>query len=441
MSTTHRIESDIEFKLISKIMFKGDMDLCIERQLLPDQFYDERARKAYDWVYCHRRKYDEMPSLDLFEETFPDVRLDHAKEALGWYIDKMMENYVRNAGTDVILNNVQSLEEDPLEGLEILRTELGNIDVRVNPTNDMDLTKLEYAEDAIQEYEERENMEGIDGFPFPWETLNEATQGLHEGELLSIVARPSVGKTFKALKIVSFFIEHGIDVILNTREMPAKQIRRRFFAVHFKLPFRELRSGMLTPEQKKRYVEGVRAFAKGELESVHTISKKKVKHGRLIITECTTTDQLRTKIKQYSPDVWFADGAYLFYSGAKDLWSQATQISRELKQICMDTKVPGGATWQFNRGVDSKKMDGGLENIGLSDAVGQDSDIVLGLFANKDLELNRERLIRMLKVREAEKADFRVGWNLGNGSDCMTFPDLADAEEFSIDDDDEPIDF
>ena len=185
---TQRNESDIEFKLLSKILFKGDMELCIEKQVLPDMFYDARARKAYDWVYVYRRKYEEMPSLDLFEETFPDIKLTHAKEALGFYIDKLVENYVRNAGTDALLRNAPILEQSPMEGLESLKTDLGNIDIRINPTNDMDLSKEEYAEEAIKEYEDRENSEGIDGYPFPWDILNEATQGLHLAELLSIVA-------------------------------------------------------------------------------------------------------------------------------------------------------------------------------------------------------------------------------------------------------------
>ena len=94
--------------------------------------------------------------------------------------------------------------------------------------------------------------------------------------------------------------------------------------------------------------------------------------------------------------------------------------------MCLNLNTGTVATWQFNRGIDFKKNEGGLENIGMSDAIGQDSDIVTALFVDKDMELNRQRMIKMLKVREAMKSEFLVGWYLDRGAECMTFPDLSD---------------
>ena len=437
----HGLETDVEYKLLSKIMSRNDMTVLIDRQITPDMFYDERAREAYRFVYDHRKKYDELPSLDLFETEHPDIRLGHAPEAVGYYVDKLLENYVRMEASDAILAHADKIMRDPLDGLESARDALAHIDLRVNPTEDIDMQTNAAVDDAIAEYEELENMEGLSGYAFPWDTLNEGTRGLHEGELLSVVARPNVGKTMLAVKIASYFQEQGLNVLINTREMPAKQMRRRWMGAHFRLPYKELRSGLLPEGHKKRMIQGLKDYAKNKLSSV--IHGKDRTHGKLYITECATVEQLRSKVKRLKPDVWVADGAYLFRNKQKDQWAIVTENSRELKQLCLDLKVPGVATWQFGRGSDSKKMEGGLEDIGMSDAIGQDADVVLALFANKDLELNRERLVRVIKARESEKTEFKVGWDLSDGPTCQLYQEIAMPNEISFTDaeDEDDLDF
>ena len=40
------------------------------------------------------------------------------------------------------------------------------------------------------------------------------------------------------------------------------------------------------------------------------------------------------------------------------------------------------------------------------------SDIVLGLFRDRDMEMNNEMLVRMLKCREGQEIDFTLLWDL-----------------------------
>jgi len=53
-----------------------------------------------------------------------------------------------------------------------------------------------------------------------------------------------------------------------------------------------------------------------------------------------------------------------------------------------------------------------LSNIGFSDSLGQDADVVIGLFKTKDMELNNEMMFRFLKLREGEPVDFVIMWDL-----------------------------
>lgn len=48
-----------------------------------------------------------------------------------------------------------------------------------------------------------------------------------------------------------------------------------------------------------------------------------------------------------------------------------------------------------------------LSNLGFSDSIAQNVDVVLSLFRTKDIEMNNEMKV-MLKVRDGEPKDFTI---------------------------------
>ena len=71
-----------------------------------------------------------------------------------------------------------------------------------------------------------------------------------------------VHNTWKLLRVAAGFIDQNIPILINTREMPPPQIRRRLYAVYFKLPYYEFRRGQLAPNEKDRYFKGLDARIK-----------------------------------------------------------------------------------------------------------------------------------------------------------------------------------
>ena len=87
------------------------------------------------------------------------------------------------------------------------------------------------------------------------------------------------------------------------------------------------------------------------------------------------------------------------------------------------------ASWQFNRKSlekDSKKgQKPGVEDIGMSDAIGQISSIVLGLMQEDGVETLTSRRVTVMKGRNGEVGGFNVRWDFQK----MDFRQLADGED------------
>jgi len=192
-----------------------------------------------------------------------------------------------------------------------------------------------------------------------------------------------------------------VKVLFVTNEMSNTQIMQRFDALYFKLPYKELRAGLLPDALEKRYFEGL---------------EKMKKDVKMVVTQDVHgVNSIGSKIDQYKPDLVLVDGMYLLADdqNSQSRWEGISNISRSLKKLARKKNVPIIATTQFNRASEGVKIDKvTLSNLGFSDSIGQDADVVLGLFRTKDMEMNNEMKVRMLKVREGEPKDFTLQWDL-----------------------------
>jgi hypothetical protein len=87
----------------------------------------------------------------------------------------------------------------------------------------------------------------------------------------------------------------------------------------------------------------------------------------------------------------------------------------DIKQhLAEGLNIPVVQSFQFNREASKKNMgEVGLENIAGSDAIGQLSSVVLGLFEDEGIETALQRKIRVLKGRNGEQGEFSINWRFG----------------------------
>ena len=388
-----------EKAVLSRILFSNEWNNVMDRRVTEELFQDMECRKCFKYVYDFYSKYGKVPSIDLVEEEFKDLRIEYAKEPVDYYLDKMTENYVRVKGSQVLIGSAREIVKSPMKGIEKLQTAVAELTLEAVPTRD-DLVEGT-VEDRMARYLRLKKVGGMDGMPTPWEVLNEATMGLHGGDFIAIVSRPGVGKTWLLSIFAEFSARQGLKVLFVTNEMSNTQIMQRFDALYFKLPYKELRAGLLPDALEKMYFEGL---------------KKMKKEVKMVVTQDVHgVNSVGSKIDQYKPDLVLIDGMYLLADdqNSQSRWEGISNISRNLKKLARKKNVPIIATTQFNRASEDVKIDKvTLSNLGFSDSIGQDADVVLGLFRTKDMEMNQEMKVRMLKIREGEPKDFTLQWDL-----------------------------
>ena len=109
----------------------------------------------------------------------------------------------------------------------------------------------------------------------------------------------------------------------------------------------------------------------------------------------------------------FLDGLYLIRSGGKDRHSMVSNTGDQLKRISLQYNVPIVASHQFNRDVDMNDPNTiTLENIGISDVLAWNSDVVLALIQTDEMREEKEMGIRPLKIRDGmARDDVLVNWD------------------------------
>jgi len=96
----------------------------------------------------------------------------------------------------------------------------------------------------IEEYHHNQGM--LTGIPTGFADFDKMTTGLHEGEMIVIAARPSVGKTSLAMNIAEHVaLEHKVPVAVFSLEMTAEQLVLRMLCSRSRVNLRNIREGFL----------------------------------------------------------------------------------------------------------------------------------------------------------------------------------------------------
>jgi replicative DNA helicase len=195
----------------------------------------------------------------------------------------------------------------------------------------------------------------------------------------------------------------GYTPLIISLEMEARQMLRKFDAMSASLDYQKLKQLEMAPEDFKQWREIV-SWVKGKTSEIPIIDS---------IRHCTP-DHVFAETIRHAPQVVIIDYISLMRSsrpGSKgaSMWQTITEITQDLKQNARTLGVPIIAMAQTNR---SGSKDGSeLDNVGYSLSIVQDSDIVLGLFADDAMKERKEMEIRLNKNRDGRIDKFTAIWD------------------------------
>ena len=218
-----------------------------------------------------------------------------------------------------------------------------------------------------------ENAEEFKGIPTGFSKLDEITSGLNRSDLILIGARPAMGKTSFALNIGRNVGMAGKKVVFFSLEMSNEQLAARVLSTEARVESNKLRSGEISPDEWMRLAEATDRLTKCNLyfDDTSTI----------------TVPEIKSKIKRAKDvDCIIIDYLGLMESANKkkeNRVQEVTEITRSLKMLAKDLKIPVVVCCQLSRGPEKNGKASNrpmLSDLRDSGSIEQDADIVMMLY-------------------------------------------------------------
>jgi replicative DNA helicase len=389
----HSLEAEqgiIGCALLSPIEGLGE---CVEKLKAGSEvFYDLRHRAIYEVLV---EMFDRKEAIDLitvqqrlkdrqqleavgglaYLSSLPDAVPSAAN--LSYYLGIAREKYILRrmiqACTSVVARVYE--HEGEVDALldEVERDILHISEARVESSTAVIKDLVRQAITTIENYHQRQGL--LTGVGTGFVDLDKMTSGLHEGEMIVIAARPSMGKTSLAMNIAEHVaIELRLPVGVFSLEMTAESLVLRMLCSRSRVNLRNITSGFLAE----------RDFPK------LTGAAGKLANAPLFIDDTAALSilQLRAKARrmaqQFGIKLFVVDYLQLLHSTARradNRQQEIADISNGIKALAKELKVPVLVLSQLNRELEKdKNRKPRLSDLRESGAIEQDADLVALLY-------------------------------------------------------------
>lgn len=272
----------------------------------------------------------------------------------------------------------------------------------------------EIAEETVDKLAERERVvDNVSGLDTRYKMLNMFTLGLQPSDLLILAARPGVGKTAFALNLALNIgtLEKRPHIAFFSLEMGVEQLLLRLLSAQSSIPNTRLRKAYLSSS---------------DWEKLQT-ALNNLKGTNIYFDDSGTVEvmDLRSKCRKLKQnnklDLVIVDYLQLLsgsgtYKGNRV--QEVSEISRVLKEMARELKVPVVALSQLSRGIEQRKGDDKkpkMSDLRESGSIEQDADIIIFLYVkDEDSEDERKRNVTQFSVaknRHGTPGDFRLLFN------------------------------
>jgi len=232
--------------------------------------------------------------------------------------------------------------------------------------------------DVFKQIEELSNRKApVTGLETGFVDLDRMTAGMHPSDLIIVAARPGLGKTSLCINIAEHVaIRKHKTVGIFSLEMSKEQLVKRLLCSEARIDAHRVNTGFLNKEDWNKL-----SRASGDLSDTKIFIDD---------TASVTVSELRTKARRLSLehglDLLIVDYLQLM-SGSNQRYENRTQeisqISRGLKAIAKDLRVPVIAVSQLSRAVESRTGEHRrpqLSDLRESGSIEQDADLVLFIY-------------------------------------------------------------
>lgn len=399
-----------EQRIICKILTEGDLRPVLDRGVDPNWFYKPEHKDALAFILKHYERYGIVPSKATFQSHFGTTyKVISIPESLEYLLDACAEHcqwmHAKAATLEVADLLKDSKTADAIKELETGLTKIRSFTpATTHLVNSMDPDRIE---ERWDEYVSRKTASGLLGYSTGFPTIDDATLGLQNGQLVTLLAQQKVGKTSLCLAMGNnVYAEHKVPILFVTFEMSIRELEMRQESLMAHINFRHLQQGSLTPIEEKRYDEW--------LDKVK--ADYSWKFNFMDVSSGATVGSVEAQAERYDPAVIFVDGIYMMrdeVTGDVNTWESLTNITRSLKRLATRLDKPIVINSQALHSK-SKGKRISTESAGYSSSFGQDSDVILGLEriqpgkGESDSAYAYQRILRVLDSRNTGVAEVEL---------------------------------
>ena len=301
-----------------------------------------------------------------------------------------LETYFEKAESEIFkISNLNNQENNLMSSSELVK---------------LSLEKLEQLYTAKSEFT---------GIPTGFYDLDKMTSGLQPGELSILAARPSMGKTALSLNIASHiaFTEKKTIAYFSV-EMPKESMMMRILGIESGVNLNNIRNGHLDNNTWPAVIQ----------------ASAKVSESKLFIDDTSGISpfEIRSKARKLKSskdglDLIVID--YLQLMGMKQKFDsrerEVAEISKGLKALAKELKIPVLALSQLNRGVEGRSNRRPmLSDLRESGSIEQDADVIMMIYREsyyeKETESDQAEII-IGKQRNGPTGTIRLRWDPGTG--------------------------
>jgi len=413
--------SEAEESVLGAILIDGDAITEVSETLKASDFYKPANSKVYAAVLSLYELRQPIDILTVSEELERRGQIEEigGRAALADLCDRTptavhAKQYAKIVERKAVLRGLISAAgriasigyEDPADAIEAIdraESELFAISERRTASGFTSIEEL-----LGQAYERldhlHQNRGQLMGLRTGFTDIDSKTQGLQASDFIVLAARPSVGKTSLALNIAEYAgVREGKSVGVFSLEMSKEQLVLRLLSSVTKIDSFKLRSGFLAEMDFPKIAS-----------AMETLSRAKI---FIDDTASISVMELRTKARrlkmEHGLDLLIVDYLQLMQvpGNTENRATEIAEISRGLKALAKELRVPVIALSQLNRGVeqrvDKKPV---MSDLRESGAIEQDADMILLIYREEVYDKNTTKKgiaeIDLAKHRNGETGTF-----------------------------------
>ncbi|MBI5378619.1 MAG: replicative DNA helicase [Nitrospirae bacterium] len=254
-----------------------------------------------------------------------------------------------------------------------------------------------------------EKQERITGVPTGYRDLDDLTSGLHPGDLIVVAGRPSMGKTALCLNVAEHVgIEKREPVAIFSLEMAKEQLGVRMLCSQARVDSHKLRSGFLGESDWPKLTTAAGRLSEAPIfiddSPAISIHEMRAKARRLQ--------------REHGLGLLIVDYLQLMRGrgAAENRQQEISEISRSLKALAKELRVPVVALSQLSRAVETRggKKEPILADLRESGAIEQDADVIIFIYReevyNKTPENRGKAELLVRKQRNGPTGDVTLSF-------------------------------